>query len=108
MKSVNAITVFSIGIFLFVTSCNTSSKPKEDRTAQPQTHSVHSSDETVYQCPMDPHIIKDAAGSCPVCGMELERKTYHEALMFLVNYKKENPEYKDGDELLKNMPEHKP
>ena len=25
-----------------------------------------------YTCPMHPHIIKDAAGKCPLCGMKLE------------------------------------
>ena len=28
-----------------------------------------------YTCPMHPFIIKDRAGSCPVCGMELVKKT---------------------------------
>ena len=26
---------------------------------------------TIYTCPMDPEIIKDAPGTCPKCGMEL-------------------------------------
>ncbi|HXE96289.1 MAG TPA: efflux RND transporter periplasmic adaptor subunit [Dongiaceae bacterium] len=28
-----------------------------------------------YTCPMHPFIVKDRAGSCPVCGMELVKKT---------------------------------
>ena len=27
---------------------------------------------TKYTCPMDPEIIKDNPGSCPICGMALE------------------------------------
>jgi Cu+-exporting ATPase len=31
--------------------------------------------DTTYTCPMHPEIISDAPGSCPICGMALERRT---------------------------------
>ena len=44
------------------------------------------SNKTEYTCPMHPEIIRDATGSCPICGMDLvpiipsltddENKTY--------------------------------
>ncbi len=30
---------------------------------------------TLWTCPMHPQIVRDAAGSCPICGMALEPKT---------------------------------
>jgi Cu+-exporting ATPase len=29
----------------------------------------------VYTCPMHPEIVRDAPGSCPICGMALEPRT---------------------------------
>src|SRR5271166_5880509 len=28
-----------------------------------------------YYCPMHPHVVQDEAGSCPICGMPLARRT---------------------------------
>ena len=94
------ITFFSALIFVLLTSCNNTT-PKEEKNATATKH--YTMEDKVYQCPMHPHIIKDETGSCPVCGMDLEQKNYHEALMFLSNFKKEKPNYKDGDELLKDL-----
>lgn len=93
------IIIIGIGF----SSCNNSARKeqKSTTTQTPATH--HTMDATVYQCPMDPHIIKDEAGNCPICEMELEQKTFHEALMFLSDFKKENPDYKEGDDWLKEM-----
>ncbi len=30
---------------------------------------------TEYTCPMDPEIVRDAPGACPICGMALEPRT---------------------------------
>ena len=30
---------------------------------------------TVYVCPMDPDVVKDAPGVCPKCNMKLEPRT---------------------------------
>ena len=29
----------------------------------------------IYTCPMHPEIKKEKAGTCPICGMKLEKKT---------------------------------
>ncbi|MFK5019485.1 heavy metal-binding domain-containing protein, partial [Klebsiella pneumoniae] len=84
------IAVF-IAIAFSVASCNNSTKTNEQKSEAVQTTTTTRSMEAkVWQCPMDPHVIKNDAGKCPVCGMDLEQKTYHEALMFLSNFKKEN------------------
>ncbi|HEX9424149.1 MAG TPA: heavy metal translocating P-type ATPase [Pyrinomonadaceae bacterium] len=33
------------------------------------------SDRTTYTCPMHPEIVRDARGTCPICGMALEPRT---------------------------------
>lgn len=101
MKSTKVIFTCVISLSLLLSSCNNSTRSQE---ATPSTSAPAAShDAKVYQCPMDPHIIKNEAGKCPVCGMDLEQKTYHEALMFLSNFKKENADYHEGDSLLKTM-----
>src|SRR5690349_14797069 len=42
---------------------------------------------TKYTCPMHPEIVRDAPGSCPICGMALEPKT--------VTLKEKNPELEE-------------
>lgn len=38
-------------------------------------HEGHTPEEkTVYTCPMHPEILRDAPGSCPICGMDLVKK----------------------------------
>lgn len=38
-------------------------------------HESHNAEEkAVYTCPMHPEIIRDAPGSCPICGMDLVKK----------------------------------
>src|SRR5689334_2964327 len=41
-----------------------------------------------YTCPMHPEIIRDAPGSCPICGMALEPRT-------VAAVAEENPELRD-------------
>lgn len=96
MKAFKIIIASIISVCLLLSSCNNSGQSKES-TSQ----SGHNA--KVYQCPMNPHIIRNEAGKCPICGMDLEQKTYHEALMFLSNFKKENANYHEGDSLLKDM-----
>src|SRR5580765_7956343 len=43
---------------------------------------------TEYTCPMHPEIVRDAPGSCPICGMALEPRTITVA-------EEENPELVD-------------
>ena len=40
-----------------------------------------------WTCPMHPEIVRDAPGSCPICGMALEPRT--------ITLDDENPELKD-------------
>ena len=34
-----------------------------------------SSNKTIYTCPMHPEVVREAPGSCPICGMALEPQT---------------------------------
>ena len=36
---------------------------------------MKSDSEAIYTCPMHPEIVRDAPGSCPICGMALELRT---------------------------------
>ncbi len=38
------------------------------------THAGHRKEKVEYTCPMHPQIIRDAPGTCPICGMDLVRK----------------------------------
>jgi Cu+-exporting ATPase len=44
-----------------------------------------SASKTEYVCPMHPQIVRDAPGSCPICGMALEPRVVHDG-------EAENPE----------------
>jgi len=65
-----------------VSSCPTCSKP-----LIPDEPHVHS-DKNEYTCPMHPEVVRDAPGSCPICGMALEPKT-------ITADEQENPELSD-------------
>ncbi len=103
MRKISLIVTLAIVAF---SSCNNSASKEESKATTQTEVSHHAMDAKVFQCPMDPHIIKDEAGKCPICEMELEQKTYHEALVFLSDFKKENPDYKEGDEFLKDLENH--
>lgn len=55
-----AFTFLILGFLLSITACS-----RED--------SAHEHD--TYTCPMHPTVISDRPGTCPVCGMDLVRKT---------------------------------
>ncbi|HEV7798681.1 MAG TPA: HAD-IC family P-type ATPase, partial [Pyrinomonadaceae bacterium] len=40
-----------------------------------QVADASASDKITYTCPMHPEIVRDAPGSCPICGMALEPRT---------------------------------
>lgn len=67
MKRLNFYIVFLFVLALVagITSCN--NKGKTDHTA-------HDQQQKVYTCPMHPEIIRNAPGSCPICGMDLVKK----------------------------------
>ncbi|HEX6334929.1 MAG TPA: efflux RND transporter periplasmic adaptor subunit [Flavisolibacter sp.] len=58
------IIVFTV--FLLAASCG------ERKTTAHSTHET--AEKAVYTCPMHPEIIRDAPGSCPICGMDLVKK----------------------------------
>lgn len=57
---------FALLVSLFAASCT-----KKDAPVQ---HSHAESVEAVYTCPMDPEVISDKPGSCPICKMDLVLK----------------------------------
>ena len=75
------IIILSIA-FLAITlgSCNSSPKTNEESSNDKtqnfklDTTSLKSGD-AFYQCEMNPEILSDKSGTCPVCGMELEKMT---------------------------------
>ena len=68
-----------------IISCNNSETKPETKSEQPASNSkdaitVQAIDTTklakgavFYQCEMDKEIISDKPGTCPKCGMELEK-----------------------------------
>ncbi len=62
-RFLNALTAAPIGI---------QSARKEDKPVA----TARGSDTGQYTCPMHPEIIRDAPGSCPICGMALEPRVY--------------------------------
>lgn len=65
-----ALVLSSFGL-LIMTGC------KGGKQAVPK---VEVRQQSTYTCPMHPQIIRDKPGKCPICGMELEKKTVTETL----------------------------
>lgn len=65
----NLLTTTFILLHLF--ACSESVPTKESESAV--EHAIKHLD-TTFVCPMHPQIIKNAAGSCPLCGMDLIKK----------------------------------
>ena len=59
--------LFPIFFLLVFTGC----KQDEKKT----TNHPHEGEE--YTCPMHPQIVQDKPGSCPICGMDLVKKSNH-------------------------------
>jgi Heavy metal binding domain len=65
------INTSALLIVLFFAACTISEKP-----AQASTDTAsHSMTAAVYTCSMDPEVISDKPGACPVCKMDLIVKT---------------------------------
>jgi hypothetical protein len=67
---------------LFFISCENSPKPPQHRSESEQIKPAGNPDTTTvkkeevfYQCPMHPEVTSDKPGTCPKCGMDLEKKT---------------------------------
>lgn len=63
--NLNIVLLFVLSVFIGITSCN--NKGKGD-------HTTHDQQQDTYTCPMHPEIIRNAPGSCPICGMDLVKK----------------------------------
>ncbi|MBV6441461.1 MAG: efflux RND transporter periplasmic adaptor subunit [Haliscomenobacteraceae bacterium CHB4] len=71
------LTVFAWLVFaLTVVACRQKNAGHEGHFPQEKTgHEGHAAEEkAVYTCPMHPEILRDAPGSCPICGMDLVKK----------------------------------
>lgn len=67
MKRLNFYIVFLLTLSVVIGTASCNNKKKTDHTA-------HDQKKEVYTCPMHPEIIRDAPGSCPICGMDLVKK----------------------------------
>jgi Cu(I)/Ag(I) efflux system membrane fusion protein len=65
-KMKRILTILALSVLAF--GC--SSDKAEDHTAHD-----HATEVTKYTCPMHPNVIQDGPGKCPVCGMDLVKKT---------------------------------
>jgi hypothetical protein len=66
--------ILSTVVFMTITSaCNSNkNKTKSEQIFSLDTTKLAKGD-AFYQCPMHPEVISDKQGSCPKCGMELEK-----------------------------------
>ena len=73
MKRFNLIVIMLLMVLVSaaIFSCNRRSKT---------SHAGHE-EKVQYTCPMHPEIIRDAPGSCPICGMDLVRKETEAAIV---------------------------
>ncbi|HRN78830.1 MAG TPA: efflux RND transporter periplasmic adaptor subunit [Ferruginibacter sp.] len=67
MKRLNFYIVFLFALHVVIGTASCNNKEKTDHTA-------HDQEKDVYTCPMHPEIIRNAPGSCPICGMDLVKK----------------------------------
>ena len=65
LLNLHIVFLFAVSLIMGFGSCN--DKGKTDHTA-------HDQQQEVYTCPMHPEIIRNAPGSCPICGMDLVKK----------------------------------
>lgn len=59
--------ILTLCLLLLLTACS-------NEQANHNTHAGHAAHLETYVCPMHPQIIRDEAGSCPICGMDLVKK----------------------------------
>jgi uncharacterized protein YcfL len=68
------LALLSFAIVLIISACNNSSTSSSNST---QTFNLDTTKlkngESFYQCEMNPEVISDKPGSCPKCGMDLEK-----------------------------------
>ncbi len=67
-------------VLALTAACRQKNAGHEGHTPEEKTgHEGHTAEEKpVYTCPMHPEILRDAPGSCPICGMDLvEKESVH-------------------------------
>ncbi|HRI59687.1 MAG TPA: efflux RND transporter periplasmic adaptor subunit [Saprospiraceae bacterium] len=70
------ITLGLLVLALTAAACRQKNAGHEGHTPEEKAgHESHNAEEkAVYTCPMHPEILRDAPGSCPICGMDLVKK----------------------------------
>ncbi len=61
------VQLIPVIILILFTACSNEQKKDEHQHGQAKSAEA----ETKYTCPMHPQIVKDAPGTCPICGMDL-------------------------------------
>ncbi len=72
------IFILAVTCVFILDACNNSadSSKTQDLKATQQFNidtTKLKTNEVFYQCPMHPEVISDKSGSCPECGMDLEK-----------------------------------
>lgn len=65
-NKIKLVSIIIIALITFV-SCGNNGTKKENLSAE-------TSKTETYVCPMDTGVISDKPGTCPKCGMDLEKK----------------------------------
>ena len=68
-KSILSLSIVSV-FSLFMISCNS----KEDSKVIDKNEETSVETKAQYTCPMHTEVLADEPGSCPKCGMALEKK----------------------------------
>lgn len=78
----NTITAaLLLGVTLGLSACQDASPPKAPETSgtvaapMAEGHEHQAAAQIKYICPMHPQIVRDAPGTCPICGMALVART---------------------------------
>lgn len=67
------IILSAVAFALTIIACNNSATDSKQQSNAIDTTKMKTG-ETFYQCPMHPEAISDKPGSCPKCGMDMEKK----------------------------------
>lgn len=71
MKKNNLSALIVLIIFISAISCNS---PSGSQEGSQKAESISMQTAALYVCPMDTDIQSNKPGTCPKCGMDLEKK----------------------------------